>query len=84
MEISERIWLHWAKECEALQNDQNNKNAEINWQFTTKDARIKLKRLYPALQDWRDIRMYKEDNGEKLDMKNKVISIMAGYEFWDI
>lgn len=39
------------KECEAWQNDRNNKNAEINWQFTTKDARIKLKRLYPTLQD---------------------------------
>jgi len=39
------------KECEAWQNDRNNKNAEINWQFTTKDARIKLKRLYPTLHD---------------------------------
>ncbi|PIS29075.1 MAG: IS630 family transposase, partial [Candidatus Marinimicrobia bacterium CG08_land_8_20_14_0_20_45_22] len=26
-----------------------NKNAKINWQFTTDDARIKLKRLYPSL-----------------------------------
>jgi transposase len=39
------------KECEAWQNDRNNKNAEINWQFTTKDARIKLKRLYPTLHN---------------------------------
>jgi len=24
--------------------------AKINWQFTTKDARIKLKTLYPKLE----------------------------------
>jgi transposase len=40
-----------AKECEAWQNNRNNKNAEINWQFTTENARIKLKRLYPTLQN---------------------------------
>jgi len=39
------------KECNAWQEYRNNKNATINWQFTTKDARIKLKRLYPTLQD---------------------------------
>jgi hypothetical protein len=38
------------KECQAWQNYRNNMNAKINWQFTTKDARIKLKRLYPTLQ----------------------------------
>jgi hypothetical protein len=39
------------KECKAWQDHRNNRNAKINWQFTTKDARIKLKRLYPTLQD---------------------------------
>ena len=39
------------KECNAWQKRRNNMNAKINWQFTTKDARIKLKRLYPTLQD---------------------------------
>jgi len=39
------------KECDAWQEHRNNKNAKINWQFTAKDARIKLKRLYPTLQD---------------------------------
>jgi len=29
---------------------RNNSNAKIDWQFTTQDARIKLKALYPALQ----------------------------------
>jgi hypothetical protein len=33
----------------AWQNHRNNMNAKINWQFTTKDARIKLHRLYPTL-----------------------------------
>ncbi len=32
--------------CEA----RNNLKAKINWQFTTKDARIKLKTLYPKLE----------------------------------
>lgn len=32
----------------AWQMARNNKNKTINWQFTTKDARIKLKRLYPS------------------------------------
>lgn len=39
------------KQCEAWQNYRNNMNAKINWQFTKKDARIKLKRLYPTLQN---------------------------------
>jgi transposase len=36
------------QEVEAWQKHRNNKNRRINWQFTTTDARIKLKRLYPA------------------------------------
>ena len=35
-------------EVEAWQNHRNNKDARINWQFTTKKARVKLKRLYPT------------------------------------
>jgi hypothetical protein len=35
-------------EVAAWQNNRNNKNSQINWQFTTKDARIKLKKLYPS------------------------------------
>jgi hypothetical protein len=37
------------KEVQAWQNFRNNKNAKVKWQFTTKDARIKLSRLYPTL-----------------------------------
>ena len=37
------------QECKAWQKHRNNLNAKINWQFTTDDTRIKLKRLYPTL-----------------------------------
>lgn len=37
------------KEATAWQEYRNNKNATVNWQFTTDDARIKLSRLYPSL-----------------------------------
>jgi len=36
------------KEVLAWQKHRNNQKANINWQFTTKDARIKLRRLYPT------------------------------------
>ena len=36
-------------EVEAWEADRNNKHAEAKWQFTTADARVKLRRLYPAL-----------------------------------
>jgi hypothetical protein len=39
------------KEVRAWESHRNNKNATINWRFTTPDARIKLKRLYPSLDD---------------------------------
>jgi hypothetical protein len=45
-EVNEMI-----EEVEAWQNARNNKNAKIDWQFTTKNARIKLKRLYPSIHD---------------------------------
>jgi len=38
------------KEARAWQEYRNNKNAKVNWQFTAKDARIKLSRLYPTLE----------------------------------
>jgi len=39
------------KEVLAWQKFRNNKNSKVNWQFTTEDARIKLSRLYPTLED---------------------------------
>jgi len=37
------------KEVAEWQKFRNNKNAKVNWQFTTADARVKLSRLYPTL-----------------------------------
>jgi len=36
-------------EVAAWEADRNSKHAKANWQFTTADARVKLRRLYPAL-----------------------------------
>lgn len=33
----------------AWSKDRNNRQAQVEWRFTAKDARIKLKRLYPKL-----------------------------------
>jgi len=35
----------------AWQTRRDNIRAKINWQFTTPDARVKLRRLYPTLDD---------------------------------
>ena len=32
-------------------NERNNKKIKIDWQFTTSDARIKLKKLYPVITE---------------------------------
>ncbi len=37
------------REALAWQAYRDNKEAKVNWQFTTEDARIKLSRLYPTL-----------------------------------
>ena len=34
----------------AWQTRRDNLNAKVNWQFTTQDARVKLRRLYPTLE----------------------------------
>jgi predicted AAA+ superfamily ATPase len=39
------------KEVKAWQKHRNDREAKINWQFTGKDARIKLKRLYPSFEN---------------------------------
>jgi hypothetical protein len=36
-------------EVKAWESARNGMKARVNWQFTTEDARIKLKRLYPTL-----------------------------------
>lgn len=44
--IADRQFL--VQEVNAWQTERNNSGATVDWQFTTKDARIKLKRLYPS------------------------------------
>lgn len=34
-------------QVQAWNEDRNNRQSQVDWRFTTKDARIKLKRLYP-------------------------------------
>jgi len=36
-------------EVTAWNNDRNNRQSKVNWHFTTGDARLKLKQLYPKL-----------------------------------
>ena len=37
------------REIQAWQNRRNHQRATVQWQFTTEDARIKLKTLYPSV-----------------------------------
>lgn len=37
------------RECQAWANSRNEEERKANWQFTTKDARVKLRRLYPSI-----------------------------------
>jgi DDE superfamily endonuclease len=39
-----------AKQVQVWQTERNQAQVTINWRFTTADARIKLKRLYPSLE----------------------------------
>ena len=38
------------KEVSAWEKTRNTKKARVDWQFTTADARIKLKKLYPSIE----------------------------------
>ncbi len=38
------------QETKAWQNQRNRDSIRVDWRFTTKDARIKLRSLYPSLQ----------------------------------
>jgi hypothetical protein len=37
------------EEVAAWEDDRNKNHAKADWQFTTADARVRLKRLYPTL-----------------------------------
>ena len=38
------------REVAAWERDRNRRETTVNWQFTTEDARVKLKRLYPLIE----------------------------------
>lgn len=39
------------EQVNAWANNRNNRTTKINWQFTNKEARTKLRRLYPSIDD---------------------------------
>jgi hypothetical protein len=39
-------------ESQAWTKERNEKVVKVDWRFTTADARIKLKHLYPKIQVW--------------------------------
>ena len=49
------------REIEAWVLDRNQRQTEINWQFKTEDARIKLKSLYPQLYELTERRFVTAD-----------------------
>ena len=38
------------KQVQQFEQQRNSQFKKVNWQFTTDDARIKLKRLYPIIE----------------------------------
>ncbi len=39
------------QEIALWERNRNKAKATVDWQFTTEDARIKLKKLYPSIDD---------------------------------
>ena len=39
------------REAKAWEEDRNRRKAKVNWRFTTNDARVKLERHYPAIEN---------------------------------
>lgn len=46
--IPEKTML--AKQVRAWTNQRNKARTRVNWRFTTKDARIRLRKLYPSIE----------------------------------
>jgi hypothetical protein len=49
-----------AQETMAWETERNTNGATVDWRFTTEDARIKLKRLYPSIKPWQSTRAAQE------------------------
>jgi hypothetical protein len=50
-EASARLRDPQEREAQAWQERRDEKSVKIDWRFGKEDARIKLKRLYPSLQE---------------------------------
>jgi len=44
-------WETFCREVKAWQDERNASGNGVNWQFTTENARLKLKKLYPKFLD---------------------------------
>ena len=47
----------WKQETTAWYIQRNHSQKSVDWQFTTADARIRLKRLYPQIENWQTTRL---------------------------
>ena len=50
------------REMQAWQQHRNEEATTVNWRFTSADARIKLKRLYPSLEKAEKTASPQQDN----------------------
>ena len=50
------------REVAAWQQQRNRDTIRVDWRFTTADARIKLKSLYPSIQNCSTTREYRQNN----------------------
>jgi len=39
------------QEIAERERNRNKKSVKVNWRFTTEDSRIKLKKLYPSIEN---------------------------------
>ncbi len=44
------------EEVAAWEDDRNTQQATVDWRFTTVDARIKLKKLYPIIHPFDNVK----------------------------
>jgi len=55
------------QETTAWYIQRNHSQKSVDWQFTTSDARIRLKRLYPQIKNWQATRANPQDLDEAIE-----------------
>ena len=48
------------REAGAWCEERNRLGTTVDWRFSTEDARIKLRKLYPSIDTWRRTRIFGE------------------------